>query len=146
MSDLDIFEVFNNVDYARCVQIRTLVFVVGQQVPPDREIDKYENECHHYLALLDGIAVGTVRWRKYSDGIAKIERLAVMFEARGKQVGSKLMNHVLQEIAKRPELQRITLGSQDHAIPFYTALGFEIDGEGFEDVGIPHHNMGRLLK
>jgi predicted GNAT family N-acyltransferase len=132
-------------DFARCIQIRTRVFVMGQHVPWDREVDCYENECHHYLASREGVALGTVRWRQYGEATAKVERLAVLEEARGLRVGTRLMEHVVNEISGLTEIQWVKLGSQDHAIPFYAALGFEVDGGGFDDAGIPHHNMVKRL-
>jgi predicted GNAT family N-acyltransferase len=132
-------------DYARCIQIRTRVFVIGQQVPWDREVDGYENESQHYLATRNGDALGTVRWRHYGEAAAKIERLAVLEGSRGLKIGSKLMEHTMREIAKLTDIQWVKVGSQDHAIPFYVSLGFQVDGDGFEDAGIPHHNMLKRL-
>ena len=133
-------------DYARCIQIRTRVFVIGQQVPWEREVDKHENESQHYLAARHGVALGTVRWRRYGEATAKVERLAVLVESRGLNIGSRLMEHTMSEITKLPDIEWVKLGSQDQAIPFYTSLGFQVDGDGFEDAGIPHHNMLKRLR
>jgi predicted GNAT family N-acyltransferase len=146
MIEITITEATNLFDFARCIQIRTRIFVIGQQVPWDREVDCYENECRHYLASCEGIALGTVRWRRYGEETAKIERLAVLEEARGLRVGTRLMEHIVSEISSFTDIQLVKLGSQDHAIPFYAALGFKVDGDGFDDAGIPHHNMIKRLR
>ena len=44
---------------------------------------------------------------------AKIERLAVLEETRGTGVGSRLMAHVLAEIAEHTEFTYVRLASQD---------------------------------
>jgi predicted GNAT family N-acyltransferase len=146
MLETEITRVTSFFDYARCIQIRTRVFVIGQQVPWDREVDSYENDSQHYLAARNGDAFGTVRWRRYGEAVAKVERLAVLEESRGLGIGSRLMEHTMSEIAKLTDIQWIKLGSQDHAIPFYASLGFQVDGDGFDDAGIPHHNMLKRLR
>ncbi|MDZ7834245.1 MAG: GNAT family N-acetyltransferase [Alkalibacterium sp.] len=40
---------------------------------------------------------------------------------------------------------RLILDSQDHAIPFYEKEGFEVQGDGFLDAGIPHHFMKKNI-
>jgi predicted GNAT family N-acyltransferase len=140
-SNVEIVEADTRLRYAQCVQIRTRVFVIGQNVPAEREIDQHEDTCVHYVALASGVPVGTVRWRTYAPDTAKIERLAVLEEARGRGIGSRLMAYLLDEIPRHPEFSSIKLASQDHAIPFYAAMGFEVVGDAFEDGGLPHHNM-----
>ncbi len=129
-------------DYARCVQIRTTVFVVGQSVPSEREVDDYEDECRHFLAICDGVPAGTGRWRLYGDKQAKLERLAVLDNLRGRGIGAALMRFMIADIQSDHKIGSILLGSQDTAIPFYETFGFVITGEGYVDGGtIPHHDM-----
>ena len=51
------------------------------------------------------------------------------------------MVYLLNEFPRRPELSYVKLASQVYAIPFYTAMGFEVTGDAFEDGGLPHHDM-----
>lgn len=139
--DLEIMEADTRLRYGQCVQIRTRVFVIGQNVPAEREVDQYEDACLHYVASIRGVPAGTVRWRTYAPGIAKVERLAVLEEARGRGVGSRLMAYILNAVSRRSEFSHVRLASQDHAIPFYAAMGFEVIGDAFEDGGLPHHDM-----
>lgn len=134
-------------DLARCVQIRTRVFVGEQGVPAERELDGTEAGARAYLAWSGGRPVGTVRWRPLDGGAAaKIERLAVLREARGTGLGAALMRYALAE-ARAAGARRATLGGQDAARAFYEALGFAAVGEGYLDGGgIPHHTMVRDLR
>lgn len=144
MSKITIKKAIDRHDYAQCVQVRTSVFVHGQNVPAQREIDDFENDAHHYLAVFDDQAAGAVRWRRSekNPAIAKIERLATLSDFRGKGVGKALMAFIIADIKKEKDITTILLGSQDHAIPFYEAMGFKICGEGYFDGGtIPHHDM-----
>lgn len=135
-------------DYARCVQIRTIVFTVGQSVPASREVDEHEDTAVHFLAVdSGGQAIGAGRWRRYDSDKAKLERLAVLDSGRGKGVGKALMQAILDDIRAVGGVSAVVLGSQDHAIPFYESFGFVIDGDGYMDGGtIPHHDMRLALK
>jgi predicted GNAT family N-acyltransferase len=122
-------------------KIREEVFVVEQQVPVEIEYDQYEQSSTHILARLDGVPVGTARWRKTEQG-QKLERFAVLKSARGKGVGEALVNFVLDHIE---ETEPAYLNSQVSAIPFYARLGFEETGGIFYEAGIPHRKMVRKL-
>ncbi len=39
----------------------------------------------------------------------------------------------------------IEMNARDTALPFYLRLAYLIEGEGFEEVGIPHHRMIKRL-
>ncbi|MEY3564095.1 MAG: hypothetical protein RJA23_265 [Bacteroidota bacterium] len=71
-------------------QIRELVFVVEQEVDASEEYDEFEDSSIHFLAKLDGAPVGTARWRFTANGV-KMERFAVLQEARGQGVGQALV-------------------------------------------------------
>lgn len=120
-------------------QIREEVFVVEQQVPVEIEYDDYEQISTHILAKLNGVPVGTARWRKTEHG-QKLERFAVLKSARGKGVGEALVNYILHEIE---DSEPAYLNSQVSAIPFYARLGFEETGGIFYEAGIPHKKMVR---
>ncbi len=132
-------------ELAQCVQIRTLVFVVGQNVPAERDIDQDEESSVYFLALIDGKAMGTVRWRKVGD-MAKIERLAVRDEARGQGLAQKLTEAVIADIEATDGISSIKIGAQNYIMPFYAKFGFEVIGEEYMEAGtIPHHDMVKKL-
>lgn len=128
--------------FAQCMMIRTRVFVVEQNISPEIETDEFENCSTHYLVSQEGAYIATARSRFLDNyETAKIERVAVLKEARGKGVGSQLMNYILNTLDTYPDLKTIKVGSQKTAIAFYQKLGFQIVGEEYLDAGIPHHLM-----
>ncbi|MDE3023243.1 MAG: GNAT family N-acetyltransferase [Pseudomonadota bacterium] len=72
--------------------------------------------------------------------MARIGRVAVRRNERGKGFGKKLM---LEDIryAEEPGFASINLDAQISSIPFYGKLGFVGKGEIFDDAGIPHRHM-----
>lgn len=123
-------------------KIRKLVFVIEQEVDPTQEYDEFEAISTHFLAKLDGKPVGTARWRFTNKGV-KMERFAVLEEARGKGVGQALVAAVLADINSNPESNgKIKyLHSQLTAIPLYAKFGFEKVGDMFEECNIQHFKM-----
>jgi predicted GNAT family N-acyltransferase len=133
--------------YQECVNIRFKVFVEEQNVPEEIEVDANEGVSTHFL-LVDGDdesqPLGTVRYRPLDDHMVKVERMAVMKEARGHGYGYDLMNAV-HEHAATAGYQAAKLGAQVQAIPFYEKLGYVVDSDVFDDAGIPHKYMVRDL-
>ena len=50
-----------------CLEIRLEVFVEGQNVPLDEEVDGRDEQCSHFLASEDGRALATARLRITDD-------------------------------------------------------------------------------
>lgn len=121
-------------------EIRRVVFLEEQRVPLEEEWDGRDPECRHFLALLDGRAVGTARLLPD----AHIGRVAVLAEARGTGVGAALMRASI-ETARRLGHPAVELAAQTHALDFYARLGFEAYGPEFLDAGILHRNMRLTL-
>lgn len=136
-------EVTNQSDFAICMAIRMEVFVFEQDVPADIEWDAFDRTSTHFFARADGKPVATARLRD-ENGIAKIERMAVRKDYRGKGVGDALLNRVM-ETAKNKGLPKARLSAQTHAVPFYEKLGFEVVSDEYMEAGIPHRAMERVL-
>jgi ElaA protein len=85
--------------------------------------------------------VGTLRWRGHDGGVAKIERVAVVREARGRGVGALLMRHCMDRLDR--ERVATVLSAQVHAQAFYRRLGYAAEGEPYLEDGLLHIRMRR---
>lgn len=136
---------FDSAEYKEAIAIRKVVFVDEQKVPWEDELDEFEERSHHFLANENDQAVGTARWRDCGEYI-KLERFAVLKAFRGKQIGSGLVDAVLKDIEESfPKGKKLLLHSQIAAVPLYLKFGFQEEGELFEECGIQHRSMSRLL-
>ncbi|MDI1321785.1 MAG: GNAT family N-acetyltransferase [Algoriphagus sp.] len=129
-------------DLKSAFKIRKDVFVIEQEVDAADEYDEFEETSTHFLALLDGMPVGTARWRFTQNGV-KLERFAVLKEARGQGVGQALVAEVLSDIsANNATIGKLKyLHSQLTAVPLYSKFGFEKEGDIFEECNILHYKM-----
>lgn len=133
--------------------IRFRVFVEEQGVPQAIELDEQDPHCVHALAYNDNretadgrgtprsvTAIGT--GRLLPD--AHIGRMAVLEQWRGRGVGSRILESLIEKARERGD-REILLAAQVHAMEFYRAHGFQPVGEVYEEAGIPHQNMRRPI-
>lgn len=124
----------------QCMNIRHIVFIDGQNVPSELELDGKDAQSEHYLLTVENTSVATARIQLFGT-YAKIERVAVLPTFQGHQLGWGLMQYILADLKKRPGIKQARLSSQTHAIPFYEKLGFELCSDEYIDAGIPHRDM-----
>jgi predicted GNAT family N-acyltransferase len=120
--------------------IRFEVFVDEQNVPPEIEMDERDPHCIHLLACSEGTPVGTARIDLEHDG--KVGRLAVVARCRRQGIGRALMERC-HEIAADRGLVSVWCNAQVSAVPFYESLGYQVEGEVFDEAGIDHLKMTR---
>jgi predicted GNAT family N-acyltransferase len=128
-------------DAAAIRRIREAVFVVEQSVDPELEWDGLDEHCVQAIAEDENrepIATG----RLHPSG--KLGRMAVMPLWRGRGVGAAIMRCLI-ETARREGLDEVFLHAQSRVVEFYARFGFEVEGEEFEEAGIPHRYMRRRL-
>ena len=127
--------------------IRRKVFVDEQKVPEELEIDEYDtaDSTRHILVYSgQGQAVAAGRFRPYGGNILKVERLAVLREARGSGVG-KLVMQTIEAEAEKAGYKLIKLSAQIHAKDFYLRLGYVEHGDIYLDAGIEHVDMSKKI-
>lgn len=131
--------------YRDALEIRMNVFVNEQKVSPAIEIDEKESSCIHVVGYDENNnPVATARLFPLDKENYKLQRVAVLQSERGKQSGKKLMEE-MERIAKGAGAKRIVLGAQNHALPFYEKLGYVICSEEYEEAGILHHDVDKML-
>lgn len=145
-----IIAVTSREDLEKCFAIRMKVFVEEQQVPPELELDEFDESpqaCSHILLLDGDEPVATGRWREYGEkpGTAKLQRIAVMKDHRKGGWGS-LIIRALEESARQAGMTQAALDGQCQAEGFYQKLGYRtLPGEPFLDAGILHVHMEKDL-
>lgn len=135
--NLHISLIENESDMSDALDIRKIVFIDEQNVPRDIEVDEFEDDCSHILARVDGIPVGTARWRRTDNGV-KLERFAVLKNYRGRGIGEALVESVLGYVLPEPT---VYLHAQEDVIGFYEKLGFFSKGGKFLEADIIHQKM-----
>jgi predicted GNAT family N-acyltransferase len=126
-----------------CLRLRWTVYVEEQGVRPSEEVDEHDRtDAVHALALVDGVPSGTGRFIFEEPGRAKIQRMAVIDDVRGRGIGRALLDFLEAE-ARTRGARTFTLGAQVRARPFYEKAGYTAVGEVFDDARIPHVRMDK---
>lgn len=126
-------------------RVRQAVFQAEQGVSPELDFDGKDESSQQIVAYLDAQPVGTARIRYLDEKIAKIERLAVLPTVRGQGLGKRIMEKAL-EIAATNNIQEVVIHAQQYVMGLHQKLGFEPEGEIFEEAGIPHVKMRKKIK
>ena len=123
-------------------KIRFDVFVHEQKMPADLEIDEHDPISDHAIARIkkDGMPIAT--GRLLPDG--HIGRMAVLKAYRSTGAGMAVLQFLVEK-AKQKGVKEAQLSAQTYAIPFYERAGFVAVGEEYDDCGIPHRMMRRVL-
>ena len=126
------------------LNIRKEVFVKEQGVALEAEIDKFEDIAKHVILYHENQHAAVGRYRAYEDGLAKVERVAVLKPFRSFGYGKDVMNFI-NEKAKEDGFIGTALNGQSHAKVFYEKLGYKAEGEEFLEENIPHFYMKKLF-
>ena len=117
--------------------IRTEVFIHEQHIPEDKEWDDQDDQAYHVLVEdRDKKTVGCGRLT--ADG--HIGRMAVLKAHRGQGIG-RTMLEILMGVARDRDFGVVALSAQTYAVPFYETHGFRVEGDEYEEAGIPHRRM-----
>ena len=146
MRNLQIEIVTYNKQLRPIQSIRRTVFQVEQGVASELEFDGQDERAEHLLAYINGQPVGTARIRAVSEQVAKIERLAVLPSARGRGIGTQLTEQALAVIVSKNSYTQVMVHAQEYIKGLYEKLGFEQVGKPFDEAGIVHVKMMKILK
>ncbi|MER5351346.1 GNAT family N-acetyltransferase [Kitasatospora sp. NPDC002551] len=141
-------------DLALVHRVRRDVFIVEQGISEEEEWDDLDPTSEHLLALgPDGEPVGTARLifgeqaLKITGGIegrVLLGRLAVLRTARGTGLGAELVRAV-EAAGLARGAREVELHAQVQALGFYERLGYAAEGPVYDEAGIPHRTMTRVL-
>lgn len=153
MGNLKIRFIRNKSEYEKVLKIRTAVFIKEQKVPRDIEMDECENTSwriiggsgrKYIIAFYGKRAIGCGRLR-FTDGKAKLERVAVLKRYRNKGFGTLILKYMVK-YAKRKNPKEIYMHAQYYLKDYYAKQGFRPAGRIFYEAGIKHIKMRLVNK
>lgn len=98
----------------------------------------------HIAAFSDEQFVGCLLLKPQANGVAKMRQVAVDSSQQGKGIGRLLVEYS-EIIALQSGFKEIVLNARETVVPFYQSLGYQVEGERFQEVGIPHFKMRKSI-
>ena len=120
--------------------IRFAVFVAEQGVCAEHELDALDPQSLHAVIRIHHEPVAT--GRLCPDG--RIGRMAVLAQFRNQGLGRSIITALINS-ARVKGYETVILHAQCHALGFYEKQGFVATGAVFDEEGIAHRHMHKML-
>ncbi|MEA2552831.1 MAG: hypothetical protein QOJ65_1007 [Fimbriimonadaceae bacterium] len=103
-----------------------------------------ERDELHLVAMQDQNVIACLVLTPQENQAIKMRQVAVEPAHQGQGIGRELVEFS-EKVAKDKGFTRMVLHARDTAVPFYLHLDYDIEGEPFEEVTIPHRRMAKAL-
>ncbi|MEK5761673.1 GNAT family N-acetyltransferase [Acinetobacter junii] len=121
--------------------IRKQVFIIEQNIPEEEEWDDQDMTSDHFVVYDQDQPIATARLLQNNS----VGRVAVLKAYRVQGIGRMIMLEIILQ-AHQQDRKFLQLSSQVHAISFYEKLGFSIQGDAYDECGIPHIKMQLVIE
>jgi predicted GNAT family N-acyltransferase len=98
----------------------------------------------HLAAFDSGRLIACLVLTPQTGSAIKMRQVAVEPDRQGSGIGRRLVEGS-EEVAREHGYREMVLNARDSAVPFYLHLGYQLVGEPFIEVTIPHRRMRKLL-
>jgi len=135
----------NTPEYVRIVALRRQVLraPLGLDFTPE-QLAAEADDIH--LAGFEGeTPVACLILTPVSAEECKMRQVAVAPERQGEGLGGRIVAYC-ENVARAAGCRKITLHARETVVPFYLRLGYEVEGDVFDEVTIPHRKMVKWLK
>lgn len=103
-----------------------------------------ESSDLHCTLWDDAELVGCLVLTPLNEREIKMRQVAIHPDRQGQGLGRELVEFCEDE-ARKLGFVEMVLHARDTAVPFYLRLGYELEGDPFTEVGIPHRKMRKML-
>lgn len=136
---------FGSADYADSLRLRETVLRAPLGLKLSAQ-DQQGEDAQWHFGLFDaaGALLACVVAVPVSPGVFKLRQMAVRAGAQGQGLGSRLLTEVERHLRDQGATQ-LLLHARVSAEAFYARQGYQAESEVFEEVGIPHRRMGKIL-
>ncbi len=132
-------------NYWRAVDLRHDVLREPLGLRFTREQLLAEDKDYHVIFKRDNVVWACLVLTPLDNKRLKMRQVAVSDELQGTGLGTKLVEWS-EALAKDYGYTSMECNARKSAVPFYLKLGYQIDGDEFTEVGIPHYHMYKHLE
>ena len=104
-----------------------------------------EETQRHFALIWNDVILGGLVANPIRTDTAKLRQMWVDPSLRGQGRGRQLLEEVELRLATEG-IRHFILNARESAVGFYQSSGYEVVGETFTEVGIPHVRMEKLIQ
>ncbi len=136
---------FLSPDYDQSITLRTKVLRIPLGLEFSCEQLEQEYDQMHFACFeSSGKMIGCMILKPDEPGVFQMRQVAIELEHQGRGAG-RLLVEFAEKWAAEMGSNKIILHARDQAMPFYKKLGYQLDGPGFEEIGILHYLMFKKI-
>jgi len=133
------FAELTKIELYEILHLRSLVFVVGQRITAEPEVDGDDPSYHHLMGRDEEHRIVAAARLGFGCEPVKVGRVGVRTELQRRGIGGQLMRAVHESIGDRPA----EMHAQAYLESWYASLGWQREGENFVEAEIDHVRMIR---
>lgn len=135
---------YNSPEYQAMVSLRMKILREPLGLSFNKEdLEKEKNDIL-LSAYDDDVMVGCCVLTKINEETCQLRQMAVISSMQKNGLGSGLLDFA-EKVAYDNGFRRMVMHARKTAVGFYQKQGYEIQGEEFEEVTIPHFEMQKRL-
>lgn len=133
-----------SLEYQQMVQLRNDILrkPLGLTFTPE-ELEKEKEEIL-IAAFEEEKMLGCCMLIKQGPSTVRLRQMAVLNNLQGKGIGRALMQFA-ENIARDLGYRKIIMHARKTASGFYEKLGYQVSGDEFKEVTLPHYIMEKIL-
>ena len=108
-----------------------------------QDVNKEDKQLHFGLFEKHTL-LACVLFKPINSSVIKLRQMAVDESLQGQGLGRKLIQFAEKNV-KGLGFDEIEMAARDSAIKFYQHLGYQTTGEIFEQAGVPHIKMYKMI-
>jgi hypothetical protein len=138
------FVLHESPEYRQAVDLRLRVLRRPIGLDLSEEQLAREDFEFHLVAIERDQVIGCLVLTPLTEGQIKMRQVAVAPETQGNGIGSQMVAES-ERLAREKGFGQMVLNARETAVAFYLHLDYELVGEPFIEVGIPHRKMAKRL-
>lgn len=128
------------------LKLRQDVFIIEQE-SIYTDLDELDQQSQHVL-LKDGqqlLGVARIVPKGVKYDVVSVGRIATAASHRGQGLGKKIINAALEYCDNKIKTKTVKISAQLHLEVYYQGFGFETISEPYDDGGVLHIDMKRVV-
>ncbi len=139
---------FKSDEHERSIEIRREILRIPLGLEFTNEELENEVDQFHFAVFNEDKMLGVLLLKQAETGrfdVLKMRQVAVLESAQGLGAGT-FMVEFAEQWAQSKNYHLIELHARQTAVDFYLKLSYELVGDEFQEVGIPHFKMLKSLR